>query len=649
VANRDSDNISILLSDGDGTYASPVNYDAGDGPKSVTSGDLDGDGDLDLAVANYLSNNISIFLGIGNGTFAPAVDYIAGERPSSVTSSDLDGDGDLDLAVANTVSDNVSVFLGNGDGTFAPAVDYITGDGSISVISSDFNGDGDLDLAVANYRMDNVSILLGNGDGTFANAVNYYAGNEVWSITSSDLDGDGNQDLAAANRFSDNVSIRLGNGDGTFAPMGTPLHAGDGPTSIISRDLDGDGDSDLAVANCDSDDVSIFLGNGDGTFAAPENYSAGEYPTSVTCGDLDGDGDYDLAVTNAYPDNVSIYMNLSNRPPLPLISSISDIPNDQGKQARITWDRCGPDGPGASITVTEYVIYRKIDYNLSAPSGSSDKGEPDEFDKMENDRGLLLYPSGYWEYVKSVPACAEAEYSVVAPTLADSTISEGMYYSSFFIRALTHTPGVYFDAAPDSGYSVDNLAPGVPEGFSLAYNTGSGNELAWEESEDVDFKYFRIYRSENGEFEPGPGNLVHSTADAQWRDTVDKGWKYNYMITALDHSGNESDPKAPDVVTGVEMPDVPGAFVLHQNCPNPFNPVTTIRFDLPASAEVTLSIYNVKGEKVRVLLNRRMTAGRKSVDWNGRSDRGRAVASGVYFYHFSAGEFKETRKMILLK
>ncbi|MBD3170732.1 MAG: T9SS type A sorting domain-containing protein [candidate division Zixibacteria bacterium] len=308
VANIESGNVSILLNNGDGTFATAVNYGAGDYPASVLSEDLDGDGDYDLAVANNNSDNVSILLNNGDGTFATAVDYGAGNGPESIFSEDLDGDGDHDLTVANRWSNNVSVLLNNGDGTFAAAVNYDAGDGAYSVISEDLDGDGDYDLTVANYYSYNVSILLNNGDGTFAGAVNYGAGDSPWSVYSEDLDGDGDYDLAVANGSSDNVSILLNNGDGTFATA-VNYGAGNLPISVYSEDFDIDGDYDLTVANGFSDNVSILLNNGDGTFSTAVNYSAGDYPTSVFSEDLDGDGDYDLAVANGISDNVSILIN----------------------------------------------------------------------------------------------------------------------------------------------------------------------------------------------------------------------------------------------------------------------------------------------------------------------------------------------------
>jgi hypothetical protein len=402
----------------------------------------------------------------------------------------------------------------------------------------------------------------------------------------------------------------------------------------------------LFISVCLSATVTLFLISGssvlaiDPLFSTAITYGAGDDPNSVCSGDLDGDNDLDLAVANFGSDNVSVLINLSERPIIPNISSIADIPNDQGRQVRISWDRVCFDEIGSIIPITEYAVYRKIDYNLSASQEACRSKDNDELNKDENNRQVLFYPPGDWDHVVSVPACAEQEYSKIVTTLADSIIFEGMYYSTFFIRALTPTPGVYFDSHPDSGYSVDNLAPGVPGGFSVAYNTVSGNELSWEESEDKDFKYFRIYRGEEEGFEPGTENLVHSTTDPNWLDNVDDGWKYHYKITTLDFSGNESDPAAPDVITGTEMPDVPAAFALHQNCPNPFNPVTTIRFDLSSRSKVHLSIYDVNGKRVSLLLNKEMTAGRKSVDWNGRNDEGISVVSGVYFYSLKAGEFE---------
>jgi hypothetical protein len=181
----------------------------GTNPASVAVGDFNGDGKLDLAVANSASNNVSVLLGNGDGTFQAAVNYAVGTNPASVAVGDLNGDGKLDLAVANIGSNNVSVLLGNGDGTFKAAVNYAVGSSPYSVAVGDFNGDGKLDLAVANPGSNNVSVLLGNGDGTFQTAVNYAVGSYPYSVAVGDFDGDGRMDLAVANHGSNNVSILL--------------------------------------------------------------------------------------------------------------------------------------------------------------------------------------------------------------------------------------------------------------------------------------------------------------------------------------------------------------------------------------------------------------------------------------------------------
>ncbi len=310
VANQNSNNVSVLLGLGDGTFADAEHYDAGDWPQSVAIGDLNKDEDEwpDLAVANRDSDTVSVLLGVGDGTFAAAVHYDAGDGPRSVAIGDLDGDEVPDLAVANANSDNVSVLLGVGDGTFAAAVHYPAGDSPRSVAIGDLDGDGVLDLAVANYLSDNVSVLLGVGDGTFHDAEHYPAGDSPRSVAIGDLDGDAVPDLAVANRGSDNVSVLLGLGDGTFADA-EHYDAGAGPFSVAIGDLDGDcGVPDLAVANVSSDDVSVLLGLGDGTFHDAEHYAAGDGPVSIAIGDLDGDQVPDLAVANHYDDNVSVLL-----------------------------------------------------------------------------------------------------------------------------------------------------------------------------------------------------------------------------------------------------------------------------------------------------------------------------------------------------
>ena len=146
----------------------------------MVAGDFNGDGKLDLAVANYgnyltgsTGDTVTILLGNGDGSFtqAPGSPVTVGNSPGALAEGDFNGDGNLDLAVANAADDTITILLGKGDGTFTPAlVSPATGLTPSGLAIGDFNGDGKLDLAVANFDTAAINILLGNGDGTFTPA-----------------------------------------------------------------------------------------------------------------------------------------------------------------------------------------------------------------------------------------------------------------------------------------------------------------------------------------------------------------------------------------------------------------------------------------------------------------------------------------------
>lgn len=313
VPNQLSNDVSVLLGKGDGTFSAPANYRAGAAPRTVATADFDGNATVDLAVANKDSNDVSILLGNGDGTFAAPRNFgSGGDGPRTITSADLNGDGAPDLVVANRFSDNVGVLLGNGDGTFDGAVTYAAGDRAYEVTSADFDGNGRLDLVVTNPDSDDVSVLLGRGDGTFGRTAYYGVGDSPYTVAAADFDEDGIVDLAVGNLKSRNVSIMDGRGDGTFA---APRNYGQGIYyfALTAADLDGDGKLDLAVAshpyqgnNTYAGSFATLRGNGDGTFAAPASYGAGLGPVAVVASDFDGDARPDLAVTNRESDDVSV-------------------------------------------------------------------------------------------------------------------------------------------------------------------------------------------------------------------------------------------------------------------------------------------------------------------------------------------------------
>lgn len=343
IPNQASDEIRLFVGNADsrgnpdGSFRPDgiIHTGAGSGPFDTQAlYDYNGDGKLDLCVANRNDNTVSIYLGNGNGTFQenPIGVYPVGKEPAAVASVAMRRNSDvLDIAVPNFGDGTVTILLGNGDGTFTVGQTIPTGSASEYVIPGDFDRDGNVDLAIANRGSNTVSILMGNGDGTFQNPRYVAVGNTDHSNPANVFPGDfrnygnGMVDLITANFGEGTVSILLGNGDGTFQPALTyvvginPLGDGDVEPHFVSYgDYNNDGILDLVVAvMCDGNlgTLSVLLGKGDGTFHPARNIDLGlgMGPLYVAGGyDLNGDGWPDVVVSNQLEGKFSVLINDGN-------------------------------------------------------------------------------------------------------------------------------------------------------------------------------------------------------------------------------------------------------------------------------------------------------------------------------------------------
>jgi hypothetical protein len=294
--------IAILAGSRNGIFQTPVVYVAGDAFGSLAVGDFNNDGNPDLVAVDTTTNEIAILLGKSDGTFGSPADFPVGGNPWAVEAADFNNDGNLDLAVTNSIN-SVAILLGSGNGTFGPPIQTNAPALGGSLVVADFDRDGNPDLAVATTG--GIAILIGKGDGTFQPPVNY-AVNPVDAMVACDFNADRYPGLAAISYSSQTLTILTGRGNGTFpsAPVNQVPGNGLGQTAVA--DFNRDGKLDLAIAN--PPNVSILLGNGDGSFQSAVNYPAGKYPSAVAAADFNGDGRLDLAVT----DNSGIWILLGN-------------------------------------------------------------------------------------------------------------------------------------------------------------------------------------------------------------------------------------------------------------------------------------------------------------------------------------------------
>ncbi|MBL1214824.1 MAG: T9SS type A sorting domain-containing protein [Ignavibacteriae bacterium] len=324
--------------------------------------------------------------------------------------------------------------------------------------------------------------------------------------------------------------------------------------------------------------------------------------------------------------------------------SVTDIPMDQGFQVRTVWTAFGADDGVAPDQVESYVVLRKV-AGTSANKGITDYSSLKEIPADISVGTPLKLEGTLWDIVAEVPAVQFLEYSAVVPTLYN-TVEGDTVWTTFKVLGKTEM-GIIAETDPMSGYSTDDLAPAVPANLT-ASGTGVGIQLTWEESLEDDFKYYEIYRSETAGFVPTTSDIIATTIDYTFDDnSVLNDIKYYYVVTSVDFSNNISgfSNEASATLTDVGFENgTPTEYALNQNYPNPFNPSTMIKFAIPEVSNVRLTVFDITGQEIAVLVDREMSAGYYNFTWNASS-----MASGIYFYRLESGSFIQTHKMLLLK
>jgi len=338
--------------------------------------------------------------------------------------------------------------------------------------------------------------------------------------------------------------------------------------------------------------------------------------------------------------------------PEPVIASVRDVPNDQGAQIKVSWYASYLDGL-SDPNLTSYDLYRSAPGSLAFAAARQGARVSSSFAEapVPGERSFVVAPAKSqlyaWEYVGSTPAVHFLNaYGYIASTTGDS-IGGSNPPTIFMVVGRNSSGSMYWLSAPDSGYSVDNIAPAPPTPLLGTYS-GGNTALHWGVSTEADFAEYRLYRGSSAGFVPGPGNLVTSTPDTGYVDAaVSPSY---YKLSAVDSHGNQSTFAllTPSGTVDVPGADSPIALRLGTPQPNPARGATRIAFDLPREGHVSLAVYDPSGRRVRELFRGRHEEGRFSLGWDLRDDAGHAIASGMYFVRLEAMGRALTQRMVAM-
>lgn len=297
------------------------------------------------------------------------------------------------------------------------------------------------------------------------------------------------------------------------------------------------------------------------------------------------------------------------------IVAVDDIPEDQGGRV--------------------YVTFEKSIFDTDQPQ----RTEMYTIERLDGDT---------WVGLNSVGAYGSELYVVEATTLGDST-SADLMMSEF--RVIANMDEGIFISEPHSGFSIDNIAPSRLVNLFAEHSNGIVY-LNWDASDANDFSHYNIYHGRSQDFIPNSENLLGTHSNPNFEHDVAELGDHYYILSAVDIHENESeysDIVSVNLLSLLDVHGIPEVYTLHQNFPNPFNPTTQIKYDLPEDALVNISIYDVMGRMIRSLSYGQKSAGYHSLQWDATNDIGESVSAGMYIYTIQAGDYRATKKMVLLK
>ncbi len=290
----------------------------------VQLGDLDNDGDLDAFVTSGEFSGSTpvgvpdrVFFNDGSGIFTDSGQNIGNSYSTQVVLGDVDGDGDLDAAVA-TAYDSSKIFLNNGSGIFTDNGQILGGYYNIGICLGDTDNDGDLDMFLGNV-MSADELWLNDGQGSFSDSLTYYAGTDTAAVEFGDLDGDGDLDLFTANSAMSGEApcrVLINQGTNYFLDSGQSL--GNAKfLGVTLGDVDNDGDLDAIAISENPYENKLFLNDGTGTFSDSGQNLGENYSTGLSSGDVDGDGDLDAVITSLGATGTELTIHFNGPRPIP--------------------------------------------------------------------------------------------------------------------------------------------------------------------------------------------------------------------------------------------------------------------------------------------------------------------------------------------
>ncbi|MEZ5357726.1 MAG: FG-GAP-like repeat-containing protein [Candidatus Zixiibacteriota bacterium] len=355
------------------------NY-VGSYPYGIATADFNGDTYADLVTANYAAGTVSVLLGNGNGTFATHVDYSTGasQYPYFVDTGDMDGDGSIDIVTGGSMG--IVIFYGVGDGTFGTAQVYYFAQAVLDVVVADFNNDTYPDIATSHAVRDSVGIHINNHDSTYSTHFVATANGTV-SLAAGYLDSDNYIDLLVG--CSEGRVWNLKNDQaGSF--VATEVHIGNlsDPPTIAITDLNGDNIGDYGMAHAVNDFLYTYLNDGEGTYSIDHAYVVTDNPTSIHFADVDFDDDQDILLTIGTTNEIELYLNNgSNAFAYDSSYTVAGAPKDM-----VFADFDGdtyPDMAVTSYTTDEAaILFSRLSLILSVDD--TDGAIPDEFSLEQN-------------------------------------------------------------------------------------------------------------------------------------------------------------------------------------------------------------------------------------------------------------------------